>query len=151
MSSNPADVITFCQEHLEKTNSRGTIFESYLTKYVLINIYAYCENMIKDIILKRVDMHDDAELTSYVMGNIRLRGIKIENLKGNVLNKFNAKYSEIFDSKLNKQISQEYDNIMTNRHPAAHGASINMSFDEVSKTFGSVRRVLDTLSNMLNP
>ena len=151
MSSNPIDVITFCREHLEKTNSRRTIFESYLTKYVIINIYAYCETTIKDIIRKRVGRHNDAELSLYVMANTHLRGLKIENLKGGVLNKFNPRYSKIFDNELDDQVLQEYSNIVINRHLAAHGGDIKMTFDEVSTAFGSVKRVLDTLSNILTP
>lgn len=96
-------------------------------------------------------MHADADLTLYVMNNTHLRGLKIENLKGGLLNKFNVKYSKIFDSKLSDQTLQEYNNIVTNRHLAAHGGDIKMTFDEVSDTFESVKHVLDTLSNILNP
>ena len=96
-------------------------------------------------------MHKDTDLTSYVMKNTHLRGLKIKSLKEGVLNNFNAQYSKTFNNKLSDQILQEYSNIVTNRHLAAHGGDINMTFDEVSKAFESVKCVLDTLSNILNP
>ena len=151
MLSDIRHVINSCQNYLENTKTKGTTLESYLTKYLLISICAEYEKEIKRIVHRKAINPSNDDLTSFIIKKTDVRSLRISELKGNILKLFNDSYPITFQNSLDQTDSTlKYSNIVENRNLAAHGESINMSFDEVVDTYESAEVVLQIFSNVLN-
>ena len=144
-------MVLSCQEHIQKTNSQGTPLESHLTKYLLIYICAEYEKEFRKIVQRKAVNNGDHELASFIVKRTDVRSLKIKDLKNNILNLFNENHSASFQELLEKSDAvNKYHNIVENRNLAAHGESINMSFDELLKTYEDATEVLNIFSKILN-
>ena len=96
--------LELCDKHLKTTNSKGTEIESFLTRFLLVHICAKYEMEVKNIITHRVKQTGDKEVISFTEGSIaRIRNIKPDDLRGNVLKKFSEDYLERLDNNVRKE------------------------------------------------
>jgi hypothetical protein len=150
MTINDIDrVLTVCREHLEKTTSKGTEVESFLTKYLLVYICGEYEKEIERIVVQRAEKTGDLELAAYLRETGVGRGLKIKNLKEDLLARFSDKYVKAFEGKLKEKSITMYSNIVVNRHASAHGGSNNMTFDELLESYRHSKEIMDALSEVL--
>lgn len=151
MLSDIRYVVDSCQNYLKNTKTSGTSLESYLTKYLLISICAEYEKEIKRIVRRKAINPTNEDLTSFIIKKTDVRSLRICDLKNNILRLFNDSYPIKFQELLNgMNYVSKYSNIVENRNLAAHGESVNMSFDELIKTYESAENVLKVFSTVLN-
>ena len=147
--------IKLCDSHLCVTNSRGSDIEAYLTKYLLILICSNYENRIREMIIERVKRTNDLELISFVDKTYRSfqRYLRISEMRGNLLKRFSEQYVTEFDRKIipNDDPAIKYNNIVENRHAAAHGGTVNMTFSELVDSYKIAEAVINSLSEILCP
>jgi len=146
--------IQLCEGHLDVTNSKGSDIEAYLTKYLLILLCSSYEKRIREIIIERVKKANDLELISFVDKIYRysLRTLRLSEMRGNLLKRFSEKYVEEFDRKIipNDDPAIKYSNIVENRHAAAHGGTVNMTFGELVNSYKTAEVVISSLSEVLS-
>jgi hypothetical protein len=151
--SDIQNVIKVCETHLAKSNLRGSEIESYLTRYLLVLICGDYENRIKRMILERVKRANDLDLASFVEKTYHksYRGLKISDIRGNILERFSERHVAAFDQKikLNDDPAIKYQNIVLNRHAIAHGQAANMTFDELVQSYKIAEKVLVLLGEVL--
>ena len=149
------NAIKLCDSHLSVTKSRGSDIEAYLTKYLLILLCSSYEKRIRDIIIERVKRANDLDLVSFVDKIYRysLRSLRISEMRGNLLNRFSERYVAEFDRKIipNDDAAIKYSNIVENRHAAAHGGTVNMTFGELVNSYKIAEAVINSLSEILCP
>lgn len=145
--------LLLCQAHLTSTNSMGTEIESFLTKFLLVHICSEYEKEIKKIITDRAKQSNDKELISFIEKTIeRIRNIKSDDLKGNILKRFSDDCLKRFNNKVGgKESLSRYESIIANRDQSAHGNSINITFNELIKSHEKAKEVLIAVSDAINP
>jgi hypothetical protein len=147
--------IGLCQSHLDGSSSRGSEIEAYLTKYLLILICSSYEHRIREMIIERARRTNDSDLASFVDRTYHSsqRGLKISDIRGNLLKRFSDKYVTEFDKKIkpNDVPCIKYSNIVENRHAAAHGGTVNMTFNELVDSYKIAEAVMTSLSEILGP
>ena len=147
--------IKLCDRHLCETNSRGSDIEAYFTKYLLILICSNYENRIREMIIERVKKANDSELVSFVDKTYHSfqRYLRISEMRGNLVKRFSEEYLAEFDRKIipNDDPAIKYNNIVENRHAAAHGGMVNMTFSELVNSYEIAEAVISSLSEILCP
>lgn len=131
----------------------GTEIESFLTRFLLVDICAEYEKEIKNVIINRAKQTGDKELISFIEKTIaRIRNIKTGDLRGSILKRFSEDCLERFNNKVDgKEALSRYENIVTNRDLSAHGGSINMTFNELMTSHQKAKDVLTAVSDAINP
>lgn len=143
--------IFVCQKYIETTNAKGTEVESFLTQFLLVNICGEFEKDIKEMLFDRADKCGDPDVASYIKNSFDGRSIKLGDIKGTILKKFNDKHGKTFDEKLKLGDAEVcYNNIIENRDSSAHGRSVNMSFDELIASYYPAKRVMTAMFEVLN-
>lgn len=140
-----------CEKHLKDTNTKGTEIEWYLMHFLLVRIGGKFEKEIERIIVNRAKKSGDSELGQYIENNFEpQKHLWVGDLRGKILKKFNQRIADKFDEQIkDKNPAIRYDNIVRNRHCAAHGGHLTMTFDELKKTFPDAIKLLDTFENVL--
>ena len=143
--------ISMCKDFLEKTNTKGTEIEDYLTKYLLVHICGCYENEIKNIAMKRASQANDKEVEEFVKNSIKkLRSFRISDITGNILGNFSDKYKAHFNSLIKgTEMETRFSNLVENRHLFAHGKDINMTFDELVVSYNQSHEILDKIIESL--
>ena len=147
--------VKLCDSHLGMTNSRGSEIEAYLTKYLLILICSNYEKRIREMIIERVKRTNDMDLVSFVDKTYRSsqRSLRISDIRGNLLRRFSENCLAKFDKKIepNNDPAIKYSNIVENRHAAAHGGKVNMTFSELVNSYKIAEAVIYSLSEIMCP
>ncbi len=136
------DDLALWSQHLDQTESRYTIIENQLTRFMLVHICGHYEMEIKGIILKRVQKSGDPGVTSYVKFLLERRApVHPDALKG-VLKKFGGECLSRFTQNTSEADLNQYANIVVNRNKSAHGEQIQTSFDEICAYHAGAKRVI---------
>ena len=74
-------------------------------------------------------------------------------MRGNLVKRFSEEYLAEFDRKIipNDDPAIKYNNIVENRHAAAHGGMVNMTFSELVNSYEIAEAVISSLSEILCP
>lgn len=139
-----------CQRYLD--DACEPLLADFLTRYLLIHICAECEKSIKEIIKSRVVKSGDNELVSFVVAKVDVRSLRINDIRKNILKPFSERCVNLFNSKLREKadLESKYQNIVENRNQAAHGGTLQMSFNELRDSYRSVRDVVMAISDAIN-
>jgi hypothetical protein len=148
------DAITTCKKHLEKPENRQPEIEAYLTRYLLILIYAAYEQKIRDILFEKAGSISDSSLSSFIKSltvtvTRRIRSADLNNLLERFSSEHKAEFSRT--SQTNSKAWQAYNSIVSNRNIIAHDAaqSVTMTFEDLEKGFRESLKVLDAFANVL--
>jgi hypothetical protein len=146
------EAIKNCKEHLDKMDTKNREIETYLTHYLLVFICRTYEKEIKKIIVDRAKQTKDEHIVSFIENTIQAyRCLKIEDLKGNILGKFNKSLEVAFYQKIKGTDAEiRYRNIILGRDAVAHDRPVNMTFDELVTSYPVSSIVLDALAETLS-
>jgi RiboL-PSP-HEPN len=135
-----------CDRHLSSTGTHGTEIENLLTRSLLVLICAEFEQQIDTIIEERCSSINDKSLEEFFASCVDavFRSVKSSEIAG-LLNRFGGSYKETFKQKAdaNPVAVTFYNNIVTNRHGAAHSDGGNVTFAEVKRFYEEGHVVLD--------
>jgi len=150
MQTDPIeDLIATLSAHIVSNNIQNTELETIFTKYLLIYINSCWEREIRRLLVLRASRVKDPELENFVRMTVNpLRNIKSGEISKNVL-KFSEGYRDNFVKLIQGENQSRYDNIVVNRHKAAHGADVLMTFDEVVISYRKGKTVINALATAL--
>ena len=143
--------IQTCKDHLDKTGSRGTQIESYLTQYLLVLISAAFEEKVEEILLKRADKITDVQVKSFFKNCVHriFRSAKSSELAG-MLGYFDRSVQATFGKAVNgTREESSYNSIIVNRHDTAHSKGSTISFSDLERYYQEGHVVLDHFSAAL--
>lgn len=140
-----------CKNHLDATNTWATEIELFLVQYLLVRICAELEDRVPVLFERRCSRGTDAQLTQFAIKTVHYvtKRFAIQDL-GIVLKRFDDGYHKHFNKAVIANNSHlAWDSIYNNRHAVAHGAGIQMTFNDLSKAYGDCLSVLDALVGAL--
>ncbi len=143
--------IETCEDHLSKSNARGTEIEAYLTGYLLIFICAKYEEIIEKMIVKRASKANDPHIEAFVSSAVDnvFRSLKTSEIAG-LLKRFGPDYKDKFQEKVNGTVAETFfNNIVINRHDTAHNLGSNITLNELIKFYNESHSVLDAIAEVL--
>ena len=147
------NAISVCSQHLDDTGSRNTEVESFLVQYLLVIITSEYDLRLKRLVEIRVSKSEDEQIlafATYACGRI-VRGIKISEIRGNILRPFGAKCDQTFeDEVINTEEHIAYDSIIANRHTVAHESGSNLTFSELVDNYEKSKEVLNAVAKALD-
>ena len=138
------------ETHLDRTNTRYTVIESQLTKFMLVHICGHYEIEIVGIVSRRVQRSGDGGVASYVASLLKRNApIHPDALKG-VLKGFGGECLDMFRRGAKSDDLRRYENIVLNRNKSAHGLDVNVTFDDVREHHASAKRVINAFERALD-
>lgn len=142
--------IEICQEHLDRTNSRGTEVEAFLTRYLLVLMCAEFEEEIEGIVLRRLAGASDKHIASFAKSvlDVVFRSMKTSEIAG-LLNRFSPEHKAQFQTLVNGTRAETYfNNIVLGRHSTAHSLGSNVTMRELVEFYDEGHRVLDAIQEV---
>jgi RiboL-PSP-HEPN len=142
--------IDICAEHLDRTNSRGTEIEAFLTRYLLIFICAAFEEEIETMVLRRLSSSADPHIESFAKSTLDVvfRSTKTSEIAG-LLNRFGPEYKEQFQSRVGGTRAETFfNNIVLGRHSTAHSLGANVTLRELVDFYEEGHTVLDVIQDV---
>lgn len=149
------NAIQTCQLHVDSLTQRDPKIESYLTSYLLILIAIHFEKEIKQMVIRGVSTKNGGKKLNYYLyktSGSMLRGLKTGQLSeylGNFGDKCKNNFASQCSEKGRAQAITAYNNIITNRHNAAHQETISMTLKEVIESYEKGNVILDLISESL--
>jgi len=143
--------ITICEEHLERTQSRGTEIEAFLTRYLLVLMCATFEEEIEAMVLRRLGGSNDQRIESFAKSALDalFRSTKTGEIAG-LLQRFSPEYKERFQARVNGTRAETYfNNIVLGRHSTAHSLGANVTLRELVDFYEEGHTVLDAIQEIL--
>ena len=153
MTSEILQMLKKIETHLKTTKTEDSIIDTYLTEYLLIRLYAECENELKEAVSTRVSKVNDHEIKSFILTGYNIKVHRVDGLKSNILKRFSDKYPTEFDKKImGKTEVQDFANMITNRHILAHGNrnGVQLARRSMPKLISSVEFINKAFSDTLN-
>jgi len=145
-------VIEICQKHLTESKLFGTEIEIYLTGFLLVFICRVFEEYIERLVNDRVFKSQDAALAAFVRsatGQL-FRSIRTSEIAG-LLGWFGDEYRQQFNDEMkqNQRAETFFNNLVLNRHAAAHKSGSALTFAEVVQFYSEAHTVLDAIALVL--
>ena len=141
--------IAHCVQYLGNFQNRDLQIQNFLTRYLIIQISGEYEKEIKKTVSKRISSSNDSELISFIDETIdRIRNFKMGDLKG-ILNKFDTRRGELFESWVTPEHATLYSNIIENRNFSAHGQPTQMTLDELIESHKKAKTVIKQFQHAL--
>jgi hypothetical protein len=142
-----------CKNHLDATNAWATEIELFLVQYLIVRICAELEDRIPILFERRCSrgIETDVQLTQFAIKTIQYvtKRFSIKDL-GIVLKRFDDGYHAHFNQQVTGNNSHvAWDSIYNNRHAVAHGAGIQMTFNDLAKAYQDCLPVFDALIQAL--
>jgi hypothetical protein len=141
-----------CRVHLDRTNSRNTEIEAYLTAFLLVYTYANLEEAARDLASARARRISDPPARAFATSAWPAvwRGLKVSEL-GEFLQRLGPSRREGFLAKAMAEGNHvAYGNVLANRHLTAHNLGGNMSFSELETTYAQCFRLIDAFAEGLD-
>jgi hypothetical protein len=142
--------IETCEDHLDRTNSRGTEIEAFLTRYLLILICAAFEEEIEAIVIRRLSMSKDPYVEAFAKSalNAVFRSLKTGEIAG-LLHRFSPEHKEKFRDRLKETKAETFfNNIVAARHFTAHNLGANVTLRELVEFYEEGHTVLDAVQEV---
>jgi hypothetical protein len=145
------ETVKNCKEHIDKLSAKNPDIEMYLTHFLLVFICRTYEKEIKRIVIDRARKTKDEHMISFVDKTVQAyRCLKISDIKGNILAKFDERLADLFYKKIEKTDSEiMYTNIVLARDAVAHDRPVNVTFGELVASYKTSSQVLDALVETL--
>ncbi|MDA8054911.1 MAG: HEPN domain-containing protein [Thermoplasmatales archaeon] len=145
--------IDVTSKFLRKCNGKSTEIEAFLAQYLLVEIGATFESTIRQMVVDRAYKTRDLGLTTFI-GEIMegVNSLSVNDIRGNILRRFSEEFVKAFDSELpsDSAVISKYNNIVINRHKAAHGGKIEMTYEEVVQSYRESRKVIRLIAKILH-
>ena len=145
--------IETCESHLTSSQSGGTEIEAYLTRYLLILIYASFEEKIYSLIDERAQQSSDLGLGGFLQDSKRqiFRSLKTSEIT-TFLSRFGGNCKDQFRNGLDKSPRAEtfFNNIIADRHETAHSGGSNVSFADLVRFYDESHLVLDAFETAIS-
>lgn len=139
--------LQICYEHLEKTRSKNSDIDTFLTQFMLVRICGEYEIEIKRLINERVEKTGDFNLARFVKNKIDVRSLLLSDIKGKIIKPLSSDDGNSFDNKTkNTEMAARYDNIVENRNYIAHGTFVNMTFSELMDSYNIAKGVIQIIN-----
>ncbi len=149
------NAIQTCQSHIASLQIRDPKIESFLTSYLLILIAIYFEREIKGMVADNVPTKHGCRKLNYYFektSGSKPKGLKTSQLP-EFLGNFGVNCRKNFEMRCldqnNSRAVAGYNNIIANRHNAAHQETVNMTFIEVIQAYEIGHMILDFVSESL--
>jgi RiboL-PSP-HEPN len=139
--------IDLCEEHVDRTDSRGTEIEAFLTQYLLVLICAAFEEEIERIVIRRLSTSSDPHIESFAKSALDavFRSTKTGEIAG-LLNRFGSDYKEKFTGRISGTRAETYfNNIVIGRHAIAHSMGSTVTLRELIEFYKEGHTVLDAI------
>lgn len=151
MTLDDADTdLNLWNAHLDLTNTRQTVIESQLTKFLLVHMCGYYEVEIVEIMSRRVQRSGDRGVASYVTSLLERRApIHPDSLK-DILSGFGGGCLNKFRQGAKSDDLRRYKNVVLNRNKSAHGRYVNVTFDDICEHHASAKRVISAFERALD-
>jgi hypothetical protein len=149
------DAITECTKHLTEKNAFGTEIEAYLTRYLLLLIFASFEEVLETAFISRAERSGDSFTAEYFKSEMphKLQNVKISKLT-ELFKKFGSIYSTKFSDEVVVALQREvtaYGNIIRNRHMVAHETRFpQMTFNELKNSYSDSKIVINKIIEIIN-
>ena len=126
--------LKMCGKHLDHTKTRNTKIESFLVLSFLVYMCREYEHAIYDALARRARRSGDTSLASFVTHAIKHhRHMNLDDLRKNVLAKFDQECLQVFDSAISAKQKAGYSNIIRNRNAVAHQGPVQLTFADLEK------------------
>jgi hypothetical protein len=142
--------IEICEEHLDRTKSRGTEIEAFLTRYLLVLMCATFEEEIEGMVVRRLAGSNDPRVESFAKSalNVLFRSVTTGEIAG-LLKRFSPEYKEQFQARVNGTRAETYfNNIVLGRHSTAHSLGANVTLRELVSFYEEGHTVLDAIQEV---
>jgi hypothetical protein len=147
------ETLDSCEKHLVRSGSAGTEIEALLTRAVLVLTCSLFEERIEQMISKRADNLNDPAMSAFFKSciNAVFRSTLSSELAG-LMNRFGSDFKRRFLARIegHERAISFYNNIVVNRHGAAHTHSINVTLRELRQFYEEGHVVLDFLEKTIN-
>ena len=123
---------------------------SYFTQYILVVFYSEFEDKRKDALQEALKAHSTEGLSQFistVMDTLFKRMNKTKLLK--TIAYFGNDRRGKFKSLISEEDLQKYQTFIENRHKAAHGASISLSWEEAKNMTNIGERIIAAIQESL--
>lgn len=140
-----------CKEYIEN-NPSDTELASYLTAYMVILVYTYIEEEVIEIISSLFSSSVTRGYEKFTTDAINrlLRSIKTSEIKDFLNNYIDSNCKENFSKNIEGNLETAFNNIIYNRHMAAHQGHCNMTYQELIKHYNDAQRVLEELRKAIS-
>lgn len=124
--------------------------EAFLTRYLLISIYAEFEHTIDRVVRDRAALVADTAAAGFIIkaSDSFFRRIRVSELAG-FLGWFDEASKLQFKDAITQASQVAYDNILDNRHETAHGSGSQMTFSDLCDAFPRSVAVLEAFEDAL--
>ncbi len=147
------ETLDSCEKHIAETGTSGTEIEALLTRAVLVLACSAFEERIEHLIARRADQLNDPAMGSFFRSCVSavFRSTKCSEIAG-LMNRFGPGFKHCFldRTKGNERAVTFYDNIVINRHGAAHTRSLNVTLRELRQFYEEGHVVLDFLEEAID-
>jgi len=147
------EAIQACEAHLCATSSTGTLIESLLTQSLLVIMCAEFETAIENIVSDKCNCVPEKEIRQFFASCVGavFRSTKSSELSG-LLNRFDPEIKRAFLALTDEnQVAVTYfNNIVTNRHRAAHSSGSSITFRDAKEFYERGHVVLDMFRQALH-
>ena len=146
---NIMDKLEECIDHVERTDSKGTLVEDLLKKSILIEMCGECEKNIEKTIGIRAKRSGDGELEAFVKTTAGLqRHLRLDDVAG-LLSRFSTLRKKEFLDRISEDSKSKYSTMIDNRNSSSHGGTINITLDELIDYHENARRVMAAFSDAM--
>jgi len=147
------ETLDSCEQHIASTNASGTEIEALLTRAVLVLTCSVFEEKIEQMIGRRADSLNDPAMCAFFKSCVSavFRSTLSSELAG-LMNRFGPDFKQRFLGRTqgHERAVTFYNNIVVNRHGAAHTESINVTLRELRQFYEEGHIVLDFLEETIN-
>lgn len=143
--------IDSCRAHIATTTAGGSEVEAFLTRYLLVRIYAAFEEQIESLLASRIATTADRPVQEFAKHCVDkvFRSIKISEIAG-LLGKFGPTCKAEFSSRVTGTVAETmFGNIVLNRHQVAHQTPPAMTLEELVRAYEEAHKVLDAIDEAL--
>ena len=134
---------------LNKTEDDSEL-KSYFTQYILVVFYSEFEDKLKDALQEALKAHSTEGLSQFIsktMDAVFKRTDKKDLLK--TIAYFGNDRKDKFKSLISEEDLQKYQTFIENRHKAAHGDSISLSWEEAKNMTNIGERIIAAIQESL--
>lgn len=147
-----ARAIFDCEEHLAKTESFGTVVESYLVQHLLVLVCREYELALRELVVSRAAKVGDPELQAFTRSAAEqlIRSVRLNEVSG-LLGRFGVIHKQRLqeDMRHNPAVQASYDSIINNRNLVAHIEGVQVTFQELKTLVEQANLILREVARIL--
>jgi uncharacterized HAD superfamily protein len=129
--------------------------QSEWSKYLCILVSGYIEESLRVLLENYTAKNSSQYIQNFVSTEIKnITNCKTKKIL-DILRSFNPHWEQDFNNKIatksriDDEIKNSIDSIITNRHSIAHGKNIGMSYSTVFNYYGNVKKAIEILEDVI--